>query len=226
MDISCQVDFFFKLWLFWGWKTNSDDNQANYWVSVQWRSKRHGIACTGKDMTKDAHGRGLSVVWQQYRARPRLFLLPSSSSFPEILLHLISFPSPHYSLFNLIWPPPPPPLPLIIPGRWAALDSRESHSCQSQVHLDSRNRPEWGKDLSEKNLGKPFMFHILSRQTTFGRDLMNGDLLEMARPAVRSSHRSRWGSTPERSELNRHLGDDHVLFMVTCNTWGYNHWWF
>ena len=105
MDISCQVDFFFKLWLFWGWKTNSDDNQANYWVSVQWRSKRHGIACTGKDMTKDAHGRGLSVVWQQYRARPRLFLLPSSSSFPEILLRLISFPSPHYSLFNLIWPP-------------------------------------------------------------------------------------------------------------------------
>ena len=86
------------------------------------------------------------------------------------------------------------------------------------MHLDSRNRPECGKDLSEKNLGKPFMFHILSRQTTFGRDLMNGDLLEMARPAVRSSRRSRWGSTPEKSKLNRHLGGDHVLFMVTCKT--------
>ena len=62
------------------------------------------------------------------------------------------------------------------------------------------------------------MFHILSRQTTFGRDLMNGDLLEMARPAVRSSRRSRWGSTP----VNQHSTDILVVMvMIMFFSWSH-----
>ena len=41
------------------------------------------------------------------------------------------------------------PLPLVSPGRWAVPDLRASHSCQSPVHLDSRNRPEYGNPLEK-----------------------------------------------------------------------------